>query len=219
MKTGVARKVTKQPIKKAKTDDNGIVLINTYSKWFNVALILLCFFFLLGMRLQINNPTTGDEPYYLLMDYSMIHDHDLSLTNNFVHKDFTGFYEGTFLGPQGTPRTSEKYIEKGYSTHQEGLPLFLLPGFIVAAKTGAVFELALLATCVVWLTWLWTRRVTNNRKAAYLAAGLLAVCYYFANLVGAIYPDMLIAAITLCQATFFPNTNLGRFCDLRSVLA
>jgi hypothetical protein len=183
--------------KKSKSVYDEVFVINTYSKWFNFILLSLCFFFLLGVRIQINNNVTGDEPYYLLMDYSMVHDHDLALTNNYKHKDFTSFYNSNFLGPQGTPRTSDKYNKNGYSLHQPGLSYVLLPGFYIAAKTGAVVELAGLATLLVWLTWLWSARLTKNRKYSYIAAASVAVCYFFSNSVGTFYPDMLIATLTL----------------------
>ena len=178
--------------------ENDTIRIDTRNKWFNLCLVGICFLLLLAVRLQVNQNTTGDEPYYLLMDYSLVHDRDLSLTNNYLHKDFLGFYKNTVLTPQGGTQTiSNKYAVKGYSSHGIGLPLFVLPGFAVAAKTGAVFTMVLLATGVVCLTWVWTKNTTGNRKIAYIAAGLLMICYFFNGLVGAMYPDMLIAAITL----------------------
>jgi hypothetical protein len=132
------------------------------------------------------------------MAYSLVHDGDLALANNYEHKDFKEFYKGDELGPQGgKPAIEKKYADKAYSVHGNGLPVLLAPGFLVAGKTGATFELALIATLVVWLTWLWTRQVTGNRMVSYLAAGSLALGYFFNTLTGAIYPDMLMAAITL----------------------
>lgn len=183
--------------KKKVIKENGTIVVDTYNRWFNAALIAICFLLLLAVRLQTNQNTTGDEPYYLLADYSMVHDRDLSLANNYKDKNYLGFYNNPILDEQGTANVAPKYVAKAYSSHGNGLPLFILPGFFLAEKTGAVFEMILLSVGVVYLTWFRTKQVTKNRKVAYLAAGALAICYFFNGLVGVIYPDMLMAAITM----------------------
>ena len=37
---------------------------------------------------------TGDEPYYLVMAHSLIHDHDLELTNEFADRIYWDYYPG-----------------------------------------------------------------------------------------------------------------------------
>ena len=37
---------------------------------------------------------TGDEPYYLLVAHSIIHDHDIDLTNNYDNQDYWHYYPG-----------------------------------------------------------------------------------------------------------------------------
>lgn len=180
--------------KKSRTD--GMFVFDSYNKWFNVAVILVCFLFLLGVRLAVNPTPTGDEPHYLIMDYSLIHDRDLSLANNYDRQTSLG-YDSGILSYQGWPYVEDHYANKQYSVHGFGLPIFLLPGFLFAQKDGAVFQMVLLAAFVVWLTWVWTKLVTKNRKLAYVASGLLTICYFFNTLAGAIYPDMLTAALTL----------------------
>lgn len=183
-----------------KTQDDAMIVINTRSRWFNITIIALCFLVLMAVRLQQNQNTTGDEPYYLLMDYSLIHDHDFALNNNYSHKDYLNFYNNSILDRQGDTKTiKHKYAEKNYSVHGIGLPLFVAPGFAVAGKTGAVFEMLLLATGTICLTWYWCKQVTGSCKAAYLTAGFLMLCYFFNYLVGAMYPDMLIGAITVAS--------------------
>lgn len=180
----------------SKKDQDSVIVIDTRSRWWNVALIIICFVFLLGFRLQMNPIPTGDEPHYLIMDYSLIHDHDLSLANNYGRNVRLGL-PYTTLYYQGWPHVSAKYANKQYSTHGFGLPVVLLPGFLFGQSAGAIIEMVLVATVVVWLTWRWTVEVTKSRKAAYFTAFVLSICYFFATLVGAIYPDMLIAALIL----------------------
>ena len=38
------------------------------------------------------DPVTGDEPFYLMTAYSMLHDHDIDETNNFANHDWLRFY-------------------------------------------------------------------------------------------------------------------------------
>jgi hypothetical protein len=179
-----------------KDKSEGIIRIDTRSRWFNLFVIGLCFFFLLAVRLQTNTATTGDEPHYLLMDYSLVHDHDLNLSNNFANKDYGTFYLFGNLLPQGAPKRAGS-INVLYEPHGIGLPVFLLPGFYLTAKNGAVFEMIVLGTVIIWLTWVWTKLITKNRMLAYIASASLVVCYFFNGLVGYIYPDVLIAALIL----------------------
>lgn len=165
-----------------------------YGKWFGPSMLALCFLFLLLVRFQINLPSFGDEPHYLVMDSSLLHDHDLNLKNNYANKDYASFFDGT-LPPQGNPVNPNDVR----SIHGDGLPFLLLPGFAIAGKLGAVAEMVIIATVVVWLTYVWTKQITGRKKYAYLAAGLLSVCYFFANLAGYVYPDMPLAGVFLAS--------------------
>lgn len=187
--------MTKKNPKNPTNDDTFV--INTHSRWFNVVLILICFFFMLGARLIVNPPATGDEPHYLIMDYSLLHDHDLSLANNYDHHTPLGLTPNPPFSYQGWPHVEARFANKQYSAHGHGLPLILLPGFLLGQATGAMLEMVLIATGVVVLTWVWTKQVTKNRKLSYVAAGLLAACYFFNTQSGSIYPDLLIAALSL----------------------
>ncbi|MGH7194714.1 MAG: hypothetical protein ACREJM_14440 [Candidatus Saccharimonadales bacterium] len=176
-----------------------------------MALLLLglCFVFLLFVRLYVDHGVTGDEPHYLLMDYSLVHDHDFNLRNNYAHEDYLKFYPvalGTKnqVAPAGTGRAV-------YSIHGAGVPLLLLPGFWLAGARGAEVEMVLVAVATVWLTWIWAYEMTGRPRASAVAAGLLAVNSFFAGLAGYIYPDMPIAALTLAAliiiARYFDSTR------------
>ena len=176
--------------------DSGFIVIDTRKKWFNIAALLLCFIFLISIKYMVNQPATGDEPHYLIMDYSIVHDKDLSLANNYDH--YTPIGGGYYwLSYQGWPHVDAKYANKQYSVHGIGLPIIILPGFFIGKYSGVVFESVLIATFVIFLTWVWTLMITKNRNMAYLASFLLVICYFFNTLAGAVYPDMLMAALTL----------------------
>lgn len=166
-------------------------LATTFARsiWFGPTMLVICFVFLLGVRVAVDLPTMGDEPHYLLTDYSLIHDHDLNLKNNYLNHDYAAWFPDQ-LPPQG----SSLNVPVVTSIHGNGLPFFLLPGFAIAQKQGAVIEMVLATVLTVWLTWVWVKQLTGRRKIAYLTAGILTICYFFANLAGYIYPDMLMAA-------------------------
>jgi hypothetical protein len=167
------------------------------SRLLNGLMIVLCFLFLLFVRLHVNPPIGGDEPSYLLMDYSLVHDHDLNLKNNYLNRDWTNFMPNVNLVPQGNPAIVNLKSPKVYSPHGIGLPLLLLPSYYLATKDGALIEMLLLAAVVIYLTWVWTKQVTNDKKLAYFAALFLLICYFFNGLSGSFYPDMAIAAGSL----------------------
>lgn len=163
-------------------------------------LLSLCFLALLFVRFYVDHPVTGDEPHYLLMDYSLVHDHDFNLKNNYQHQDYRQFYPGP-LTPKGQVSTQQYNDDspKFYSIHGIGIPVLVLPGYIIAKQTGVAVEMTLLATGVVWLTWLWALKLTKNNKLSMLTAAFLAGCLFFNSLAGYIYPDLIIAGITIAS--------------------
>jgi len=173
--------------------------VHLYERLLQLALLAFCFIFLLFVRLHVNNQTTGDEPHYLLMDYSIIHDHDLDLKNNYRNGDYKSFYFAGELSPYKQIAKSQQSDSspKQYSIHGIGVPLVLLPGFGLAGKAGAVAEMLLIAMLVIWLTWQWTFQLATSRLLSYMAAGSLVVSYFFSGLAGYLYPDLIIAAVTL----------------------
>ncbi len=160
--------------------------------------LLVSFIFLLSVHAIVHHEITGDEPHYLLMDYSLIHDGDLNLKNNYDHQDYLGFYPHPgLLGPQFDLSKLPKEPYKEYSPHGVGVALFILPGVAIAKQAGAAFAMVLLASAVILLTWVWTDQATKSRKLAYVGAASLTVCYFFNGLAGYLYPDMLTAALSL----------------------
>ncbi len=92
---------------------------------------------------------SGDEPHYLLMAYSLIHDGDLDLANNYANKDYEQFYQRGVLEPQGLEHVVDG---KRYSHHPLGPVLLILPGFLIAGRIGAAVTMALLAALALYLT-------------------------------------------------------------------
>jgi len=88
----------------------------------------------------ISKSMEGDEPYYLLLCYSIIHDHDINLENNFLQNDSL-----TFINRKLVPQQFDNYIDgKLVSRHSPLMALILLPGFYFAGITGVLLTLLLL---------------------------------------------------------------------------
>lgn len=176
------------------------------NKWLKALPIVMVFALLLIVRFHVNEPITGDEPHYLLMDYSLIHDHDLNVKNNYSSKNYSSFYPVPLtaygqVGAQQYAKDSPGY----YSIHGIGLPLLILPGYWAAGPTGAAVEMVLLATIVVWLVYLWIRIITKSEITALTAAGILTISLFFNGLVGYIFPDLPILGLILGCLILLPS--------------
>ena len=106
---------------------------------------------------HLTPPLYGDEPFHLIVLESLTKDHDLDLANNYdlEHRPYNRIYMGAFIQPPV-------------------LGIFLLPGYLVGGRTGA---LALLALAGAALAALITRRALElgcpPTRAALLAMVLL----------------------------------------------
>lgn len=143
---------------------------------------------------------SGDEPHYLLMAYSLIHDGDLDLSNNYANRDYEHFYHRGDLEPQGLEHVIDG---RRYSHHPLGPVLLILPGFALFGRLGAALTMALLAALALYLT----MRVLEETGAmgwplhATGMAGLASSpLFLFAGL---IFPEIPTACLTaLCLLLF-----------------
>lgn len=101
--------------------------------------------YLLLVPAMTRTPIDGDEPYYLLITESLIHDHDLDLRNQYAHPELSK--SGRELGPQlGDPVGPRG---EQYSRHEPFLALLLIPGYLLAGLHGAMATIALFAALLV----------------------------------------------------------------------
>lgn len=99
---------------------------------------------LAAARVQVQVGPQGDEPHYLMVADSLLHDRDLSLERDYAEGRYRGFHPAP-LAPHYRVRGRGGEI---YSLHALGLSLIVLPAYAVASYAGASFFMALLA---VWL--------------------------------------------------------------------
>jgi hypothetical protein len=154
------------------------------------------------------DPVTGDEPFYLMTAYSMLHDHDIDETNNFANRDWLRFYP-TYplpknwqgwpgISPDLPPHASQTYRKGLYSKHGLGIPVLILIPFALDGRTAVVLLYNLMAAGVAANIYLLARTVAARRRALILTALLMAsvplVTYAFL-----IFPEMP-AALMLTYA-------------------
>jgi hypothetical protein len=99
---------------------------------------------LAAARVQVQVGPEGDEPHYLMVADSLLHDRDLSLERDYAEGRYRPFHPAP-LSPHYRVRGRDGEI---YSLHALGLSLIVLPAYALASYAGASFFMALLA---VWL--------------------------------------------------------------------
>jgi hypothetical protein len=99
-------------------------------------------YLLLGVHTTTAMSSTGDEPYYLLVAHSLLHDGDRDLTNNLARRDYLPFYWGELSreGPEIRPQPDGRILAPAYQGFQAFL---LLPGYALAGRRGAVITMNL----------------------------------------------------------------------------
>jgi hypothetical protein len=99
---------------------------------------------LAAARVQVQVGPQGDEPHYLMVADSLLHDGDLALERDYADMRYAPFHAPP-LAPHYRVRGRSGEI---YSLHAVGLSLLVLPAYALASYAGASFFMALLG---VWL--------------------------------------------------------------------
>ncbi len=135
------------------------------------------------------NPITGDEPHYLLIAESLLHDGDLAVLNN--------YHPNTPVARElpGNVAPTDTHSQGDHSIHGVGLPLLLLPAYALGGVLGAKLWLALL----VGLTPLAVYRVAQvflpDTGWSITIALLIGLGQPFVTASGQIYPDLIAGLI------------------------
>ncbi len=130
------------------------------------------------------DPVTGDEPFYLMTAYSILHDHDIDETNNFANRDWLRFYPSYPLArdwqgwpgisPNLPPHASKTFRTGLFSKHGLGIPVLIVAPFAAWGRTGVVLLYNLMAAGVAANIYLLARTVAARRRALILTAILMA---------------------------------------------
>lgn len=156
-----------------------------------LAVLFFVTFLALGYRFQEVVGISGDEPHYLLITYSLIHDKDLAVQNNYASQDYRNYFNGKMGAhlAHGTP----------YSVHGIGLPLLLVPGFALWGLRGVLLTEALLGALVVREIVLTVEGLDVARPAAVLGAGGFAATAPGLFLCVSTYPELPAALIVIAS--------------------
>src|SRR5512134_2607654 len=95
----------------------------------------------MAVRVQARVGAEGDEPHYLMVAESLIHDRDLDLTRDYVEGRYRAFHSEP-LEPHFRVRGRGGEI---YSVHAIGLSLLVLPAYALFGHAGASLFMAFLA--------------------------------------------------------------------------
>ncbi|HYI11304.1 MAG TPA: hypothetical protein VEK57_19775 [Thermoanaerobaculia bacterium] len=94
----------------------------------------------------------GDEPFYLLVTESLVHDGDLDLANQYRTLDQSETGRKDLVPQLGDPTGPNG---EQYSRHEPFLPLLLVPGYALAGLHGAIATVALFGVLLIRSTVRW----------------------------------------------------------------
>src|SRR4029078_1205608 len=128
----------------------------------------------------------GDEPHYLVITQSLLHDGDFQIENNHQREEYHTYYNGT-LQPDYLARDVKGQI---YSVHPVGLPILAVPAFAIGGYAGVMAMLVLMAAAAATLLWRGGRQITGSASSATCgwAAAALTPPFLFNSFT--VYPEI-----------------------------
>lgn len=123
-------------------------------------------------------PPTGDEPHYLMAAHSLAVDHDLSLKENYVNRDYRVFYPG-MLAKRTTLSPDH---DRELPAFSPGLSLFLTPFYWLAIKLfpSALVSFLRVVICAVAAIGIWQLMLLYIRMRSNAPHSVFAVILVFA---------------------------------------
>ncbi len=147
----------------------------------------------------------GDEPHYLLMADSLLHDADLDLANQY-----------RTLAPE-LDLHAQDYWNDGrlYPMHQPGVPALVAPGYALGGRGGAAAVILLVWSGMGALLLNWLRRTLSPRAAWLAWAGVMFTMPVMLFAVQ-IYSDMIGAALILLVLYLMDRIHDNQSAGLRT---
>jgi hypothetical protein len=127
----------------------------------------------------------GDEPHYLIITQSLVHDFDLRIENNHAQGDYREYHDGP-LQPDYLRRGTDGEI---YSVHMPGVSALVAPAFVLGGYPAVVAFLVLLAACASALLWRLAWAATGDAGAAWFGWASAALCAPVVFHSFTVYPD------------------------------
>ncbi len=136
----------------------------------------------------------GDEPHYLIITQSLLHDFDLKIENNHRQREYARYFSLGDLKPDFLRRGKDGEI---YSIHAPGLPALIAPAFAVAGYPGVKVFLLIIAALGTALVWMLGFRVGASAGAAWFAWAAVSLSTSSVFHAFAVYPDGLGGVLVL----------------------
>lgn len=178
----------------------GLALCAAAARWrpWRAAFLPLAFAVLVAAagRTQARVGPQGDEPHYLMVAESLLHDGDLSLERDYAEGRYRSFHDAP-LAPHYRLRGRHGEV---YSLHAVGLSLLVLPAWALAGYAGVVVFMALLAALLAAEVRGWARETTGRADVAEAVGWLLVLSpplLHYAGLVFTEVPAALAVAFGL----------------------
>ncbi len=118
-----------------------LIVLATFARWYNISEV-----------------PEADESHYTLLTYSLIHDRDFDLTNNYAERDYAEQFpphipnfwvrDSDMDGIQREPHLVTTPKGQRLLWHDIGLPILLVPGYMLAKRLGAQLTIALIASLI-----------------------------------------------------------------------
>jgi hypothetical protein len=118
----------------------------------NRAAAIAAVVYALAIPAMLRTVIDGDEPFYLLVTESMVHDRDLDLSNQYATLAESAAGR-TDLVPQLDDPTGPRGEQ--YSRHEPFLSLLMVPGYALGGLYGAIATIALFGVLLVRSTIRW----------------------------------------------------------------
>lgn len=162
------------------------------------------------------HPLTGDEPHYMLLTESILHDGDINLFNNYQEADYLKYYPGQ-LSSHALP--GKKGITYQYSKHAPGLPILLLPFYFIGENVNAVILMVRLAICALTallslVFFLLVLDIVKNRCVSLLSWFVFSFCspiLFYSHLVYPEIPAALIMILLFRQTIYKERASASVF--------
>lgn len=139
---------------------------------------------------------TGDEPHYLITTYSIIHDHDIYIENNYLDEDYLEFYPLRGISQHIAKTVDGRWV----SVHDIGLSILLILPYYLLGVLGVRLFLAIIAAFVVVNTFIVCKEVLGDEKTALVVSLVAAFTSPLLFYSFVIYPE-IIAALILVYST------------------
>ncbi len=145
---------------------------------------------------------SGDEPHYLLIAHSLVHDGDFDLKNNYDRKDYGAYMpEGVTIDPHVIKRAEEG---PWYSFHSPGVAFVLLPFYVLGGWLGKAalifllrFGMGIIGVLFGLELYLFARREWGREGLAlglwFLVSFTSPVLFYGIH----VYPEIVVALLSL----------------------